>query len=127
MKFSASFDGKTTFRRFVKFLEQAHELKAEVLVVEEVEKRVMVCQIRQALLLRGIPLSRHGWRAIAQFLLGEAKDFQHFVLFALVVGIEGFFEVMPDADVIDDKTLVLRRGRSHGSRGQSPGATRERR
>ena len=43
----------------------------------------------------------------AQFLLGEAQDVQHFVLFPLVVVVERLLEMMADADVIDDKALVL--------------------
>ena len=44
---------------------------------------------------------------ITQFLLGKTQHVQHFVLFPLVVVIESLLQVVTNADVINDKALVL--------------------
>jgi len=47
-------------------------------------------------------------REVAQFFLGKTQYVDHFILFALVVGIEGPLQVVADTHIIDDKTLILR-------------------
>ena len=89
------------------FLNRLHELKAQVLVIEQIEKRVVVGEVRQAMLLEKLHDGGMACLQFAQLLLGKAQHVEHFVLFPLVVGVEGLLQVVADADVIDDKALVL--------------------
>ena len=58
-------------------------------------------------------MSQHGWtegRAVR--LRGKLQHFQNFVLFSLVVVIEGLLQVVADANIIHHKSLILR-GAAH--------------
>src|SRR5262249_40302053 len=87
--------------------EEAHELEAKVLVIKEVKEGVRVREIVQAMLREEFQNRSVTGAQLAQFLLGETQHVEHFVLLTLVVVVESLLQVTSDANVIDNKTLVL--------------------
>src|SRR5258708_9397399 len=98
---------KDEVQGFREFLEEAYELKAQVLVIEKIEKRVVVREVGEAMRFKEVQDRRVARLEFTQFLFWKTQHLQHFVLFALVVVVEGLLQVVTDADVIDYKPLVL--------------------
>ena len=67
----------------------------------------MIGQVRQAVLLEKVHDRGMGILEFPQFLLREAKGVDDLLLLPLVVDINRLLEVVADADVVDDETLIL--------------------
>ena len=68
-------------------LEERHELKAQILVVEEVKESVVIGEIGQPLLLEELNDRIPACSQCPQFLFGKTQRVEHILLFTLIVGI----------------------------------------
>ena len=89
------------------FLKRRYELEAQVFIVEDVEDRVVVIQIVEAVRVQEIHDRFETCFKLAQLVLGEAERIENFFLLPLVVGVDRLLDVMADADVVDHEALVL--------------------
>jgi hypothetical protein len=82
-------------------------LEADVLVIEQIEKGVVVGEIRQT-----VPLQqrRDGFVVGLQFpqlIVPRAQRVEHFLLLLFVIGVNGPLQVVADAHVVHHKALIL--------------------
>ena len=97
--------GKDKVQTFGELLEEAHELKAQVFIIEQIKESVVIGEVSEAMRFEEVHDGGMARLELSQFLLGKTKHIQNFVLFPLVVIIESFLQVVANTDVINDKTL----------------------
>ena len=89
------------------FLKCQHVLEAQVFIVKKIEKGVMVVEVGQAMFFKKRHNRPMGGPQIIQLFFRKTQGIENVLLLALVGDLDGLFQVMADADVIDHKPLVL--------------------
>ena len=106
-KIQRLFGRENNVQVFRELFEQAHERKAQILVIKHIKESIMICQIIKFMLLQQRQQRVVAGFQLKQFLLRKAQHTNNFFLFAFVVVVQRLFQVMANAYIVHHKAFVL--------------------